>query len=330
MSNRVFEFSGVAFLVAIAVVVALGVVPANAQSAVSRTAWGSPDLQGIWDFRTITPLQRPEDLADQAFLTEEEAVKREQDVINRNTELLNAPARKAESGKNVGAYNNFWMDRGTRVVGTRRTSLILDPPNGRLPAMTEAGRARASRRGSFSDGDDESYVDLSNPDRCIMGFNAGPPITPGGYNQNMQLFQTPEYVAIVNEMVHNARIIPLDGRPELSEGIPQWSGDSRAHWEGDTLVIETANFNDHKIQRRWRGATENMTLVERLTRIDADTLEYQFTVTDPETWTSPWTAFVEMLRTDVPMYEYACHEGNYGLFNILAGARMEELSEASQ
>ena len=330
MSNRVFARIGVAFVIAIALVVAVGVVPANAQSAVPRTAWGSPDLQGIWDFRTITPLQRPEDLADQAFLTEEEAVKREQDVINRNTELLNAPARKAESGKNVGAYNNFWMDRGTRVVGTRRTSLILDPPNGRLPAMTEAGRARASRRGSFSDGDDESYVDLSNPDRCIMGFNAGPPITPGGYNQNMQLFQTPGYVAILNEMVHNARIIPLDGRAELGEGIPQWSGDSRAHWEGDTLVIETANFNDHNIQRRWRGATENMTLVERLTRIDADTLEYQFTVTDPETWTSPWTASVEMLRTDVPMYEYACHEGNYGLFNILAGARMEELSEASQ
>ena len=196
--------------------------------------------------------------------------------------------------------------------------------------MTGAGQARAARRGSFSDGDDESYAGLSNPDRCIMGFNAGRPITPGGYNQNMQFFQTPEYVAILNEMVHNARIIPLDGRPELGEGIPQWSGDSRAHWEGDTLVIETANFNDHDNQRRWRGASENMTLVERLTRVDADTLEYQFTVTDPETWTSSWTASVEMLRTDVPMYEYACHEGNYGLFNILAGARMEELSEAGK
>ncbi len=324
MSSRVLVLSGLASVFAIVAIV--GVVPTDAQSAVPQTAWGKPDLQGIWDFRTITPLQRPEDLADQEFLTEEEASKREQAVVDRNRELLLAPARTAESGQNVGAYNNFWMDRGTRVVGTRRTSLILDPPNGRIPAMTDDGKMRAARRGSFTDGADESYVDLSNPDRCIMGFNAGPPITPGGYNQNMQLFQTPEYVVILNEMVHNARIIPLDGRPRLGESVPQWSGDSHGHWEGETLVIETANFNDHDNQRRWRGASENMTLVERLTRIDSETLEYRFTVTDPETWTSSWTASVPMVRTDIPMYEYACHEGNYGLFNILAGARVEELT----
>ena len=326
MSNRVFASSCLAVVVIFVALV--GVVPADAQSAVPRTAWGTPDLQGIWDFRTITPLQRPEDLADQEFLTEEEASERELAAVERNETLLNAPPREAESGQNVGAYNNFWMDRGTTVVGTRRTSLIIDPPNGRLPEMTEAGQERAAAgRGSFSDELAESYVDLSNADRCIMGFNAGPPILPGGYNQNMQLFQTPDHVVVLNEMVHNARVIPLDGGPGLGDRIPQWSGDSRGHWEGDTLVIETSNFNDpNNHQRRWRGASQNMKLVVRLTRVDADTLEYRATVTDPETWTSPWTASVPMRRTDVPMYEYACHEGNYGLYNILAGARIEETS----
>ena len=329
MSNRVFASSCLAIVVILVALV--GVVPAHAQSAVPRTAWGTPDLQGIWDFRTITPLQRPEDLGDQEFLTEEEASEREQAAVERNETLLNAPPRTAESGQNVGAYNNFWMDRGTTVVGTRRTSLIIDPPNGRLPEMTEAGQQRAAAgRGSFSDDLAGSYVDLSNADRCIMGFNAGPPILPGGYNQNMQLFQTPDHVVVLNEMVHNARVIPLDGTSRLGDRIPQWSGDSRGYWEGDTLVIETSGFNDPSYQRRWRGASQNMKLVVRLTRVDADTLEYRLTVTDPETWTSPWTASVPMQRTDVPMYEYACHEGNYGLYNILAGARIEELAATAK
>ena len=158
-------------------------------------------------------------------------------------------------------------------------------------------------------------------ERCILGFNAGPPITPGGYNQNVQVFQTPEHVVLVTEMVHAARIVPLDGRPPLGQDIRQWSGDSRGHWEGDTLVVETTNFTD---KTRWRGSTENMWLVERFSRVDADTLLYQFTVTDPETWTSSWTASIPMRRTDVPMYEYACHEGNYGMEGILAGHRADE------
>ena len=329
MSNRVFASSCLAIVVIFVALV--GVVPAHAQSAVPRTAWGTPDLQGIWDFRTITPLQRPEDLGDQEFLTEEEAAQREQAAVERNETLLVAPPRTAESGQNVGAYNNFWMDRGTTVVGTRRTSLIIDPPNGRLPEMTEAGQQRAAAgRGSFSDDLAGSYVDLSNADRCIMGFNAGPPILPGGYNQNMQLFQTPDHVVVLNEMVHNARVIALDGSPRLGDRIPQWSGDSRGYWEGDTLIIETSGFNDPSYQRRWRGASQNMKLVVRLTRVDADTLEYRLTVTDPETWSSPWTASVPMQRTDVPMYEYACHEGNYGLYNILAGARIEELAATAK
>ncbi|MCH2254896.1 MAG: hypothetical protein MK365_17320 [Vicinamibacterales bacterium] len=167
----------------------------------------------------------------------------------------------------------------------------------------------------------DSWVNRSAFDRCILGFNAGPPITPGGYNQNVQLFQTPDHVVLVTEMVHTARVVPLDGRPVLTDGIRQWSGDSRGHWEGDTLVVETSNFND---QRRWRGSTPNMKLVERFTRIDADTLEYEFTVTDPETWTTPWTAQIPMRRNDLTLFEYACHEGNHSMEGILAGARAQE------
>ena len=200
-------------LIALVGLLALPVL-AVAQDDGPRTDWGAPDLQGVWDFRTITPLQRPEDLGDKAFLTEEEAAERERNAVERDIELWDAEARRTEPGGNVGGYNNFWMDRGTRVVGTRRTSLVIDPPNGRLPEMTDAGRARqAAGRGSFSDQIQASYTDFSNADRCLMGFNAGPPITPGGYNQNVQIFQTPDHVVLMTEMVHTVRAVPLDGRP---------------------------------------------------------------------------------------------------------------------
>ena len=293
-----------------------------------RTAWGAPDLQGVWDFRTITPLQRPEDLGDKEFLTEEEASAREQAVIDRNIELWEADARRTEAGGSVGGYNNFWMDRGTRVIGTRRTSLIIDPPNGRLPEMTEEGRARqAAGRGSFSDQIQSSYTDFSNADRCLMGFNAGPPITPGGYNQNVQIFQTPDEVVLLTEMVHTVRVVPLDGRPTLDDSLAQWSGDSRGRWEGDTLVVETANFD---VDRKWRGASSGMRLVERFTRVDADTLEYEYTVTDPETWAAPWTVNLPMVRSDLPLFEYACHEGNYSMETMLTGARTEAAKAAAE
>ena len=303
---------------------ALLAVPAlaMAQGDAPRTAWGASDLQGVWDFRTITPLQRPEDLGDKEFLTEEEASAREQAVIERNDELLHQEARRTEAGGSIGAYNNFWMDRGTRVVGTRRTSLIVDPPNGRMPEMTEEGQARAAAgRGSFGDHIPASYTDLSNADRCLMGFNAGPPITPGGYNQNVQIFQTPDEVVLLTEMVHTVRVVPLDGRPTLDDSLAQWSGDSRGRWEGDTLVVETANFD---VDRKWRGASSNMRVVERFTRVDADTLEYEYTVTDPETWAAPWTVNLPMVRSDLPLFEYACHEGNYSMETMLTGARADE------
>ena len=332
MHHRVLASVSVAALVAAFVL--LPAVPAAAQTDL-RTGWGAPDLQGIWDFRTITPLERPEDLGDQAFLTAEEAANLEQEVIDRNTELARRSARRTTATESVdrgeegapGFYNNFWLDRGTRTVGTRRTSLIVDPPNGRLPEMSPEGRERTeARRAYLREHPADSWLDRSAFDRCILGFNAGPPITPGGYNQNLQVFQTSDEVVLVTEMVHTVRVVPLDGRPSLPGHVRQWSGDSRGHWEGDTLVIETTNFND---QRRWRGTTRNVTLVERLTRVDADTLDYTYTVTDPETWTSPWTASIPMRRSDEPLYEYACHEGNYSMPGILGGHRVEEAEAAA-
>lgn len=310
--------------------VLLSAVPANAQTATPRTAWEHPDLQGIWDFRTITPLERPKDLADQAFLSEAEATKLEQERIDRNEWLLNRPAERTKVADQVdqradgtpGFYNNFWLDEGVSPVATRRTSLILDPPNGRLPSLSPPGQERArSRREYRREHPADSWLDRSTFDRCLLGFNAGPPITPTGYNQNLQVFQTPDHVVLVTEMVHTARIVPLDGRPAPGADVLQWSGNSRGYWEGDTLVIETSHFH---AGRRWRGSTSAMRLVERLTRIDADLLEYTFTVTDPDTWERSWTASIPMRRTELPMHEYACHEGNYSMTGILAGARAAE------
>ena len=331
MTNR----SLVAALAVIAIA-GLAAAPATAQDA-PRTPWGAPDLQGIWDFRTITPLERPEDLGDQAFYTPEEAATLEREAIERDIELWEREAQRTEVGGNVGAYNNFWMDRGTSPIETRRTSLITDPPNGRFPELSEVGAERAeARRMHMAEHPADTYTDRNTSDRCIVGFNAGPPITPLAYNQNMQLFQTPDLVVIHTEMVHTSRIVPLDGRPALDDGIRLWTGDSRGYWEGDTLVIESANFND---QRQWIPLTsggsgvassDSFTLVERFTRLDDDTLEYTFTVTDPDTWAVPWTASMPMQRTDVPLFEYACHEGNYSMEGILSGARADDRAAAAE
>ena len=280
------SYRGCAAAIAVLAVTALSAVPAGAQTL--QTPWGAPDLQGIWDFRTITPLERPEELGDKAFLTVEEAAAAEQETIERNAELWEAEARRTEAGGNVGGYNNFWMDRGTRPIETRRTSLITYPPNGRFPELSAVGQERAdARRAYLEEHPADSYTDRNTSDRCIVGFNAGPPITPLAYNQNMQLFQTPDLVVIYTEMVHSPRFVPLDGLAPLDPSIRLWSGDSRGRWEGNTLVIETANFS---AQRGWIPlgsggsgvtSTENMTLVERFTRVDEGTLEYTFTVTDP-------------------------------------------------
>ena len=323
MCHRAVAFVSVGIVLVALVSSGAGLAAAQALT----TEWGQPDLRGIWDFRTITPLQRPEELGDQAFLTEEEAANLEQEVVDRNQRLADRPAEWTTAANQVdrrddgspGFYNNFWLDRGTSIVGTRRTSLIIDPLNGRVPDMTPGGQARADASRDYRrDHPADSWLDRSTSDRCLLGFNAGPPLSPGGYNQNLQIFQTPDHVVLLTEMVHTVRVVPLDGRPLLGDEFRLWSGDARGHWEGDTLVVETANFNT---DRRWRNTMPSLTLVERFTRIDADTLEYEYTVTDPETWTRPWTASMPLRRTDVPMFEYACHEGNHSMDGILAEQR---------
>ncbi len=319
------------FVSVVAVVVAiglLGTMQASAQTDPPRTAWGQPDLQGVWDFRSITPMQRPNDRADQEFLTAEEAAELDQAAVERDVRSWNREARRTEAGGNVGAYNNFWMDRGLKSVGTRRTSLIVYPPNGRMPSMTPSGQERAQARRDYArEHPADSWSDFSSGVRCILGFNAGPPFTPSAYNNNMQLFQTPDTVVVMTEMVNTSRVIPLNGQPHLDPDVLQWSGDSRGYWEGDTLVVETRNFDP---KRKWRGTTASTRLVERFTRVDAETLEYAFTVTDPETWTSAWTASVPLVLNPEPMFEYACHEGNYSMPVMLGGARTEELAGDGQ
>ena len=325
----------------IAGMVMMPVFAAAQASTVARTAWGDPDLQSVWDYRTVTPLQRPEDQLDKEFLSEEEAASIEQEILSRNANLLTrAPERTSSSNQvdrredgSPGFYNNFWLDRGTTAVGTRRTSLIVDPPTGRLPAMTpdaqrrsdseEAQRIADVRRGARPA---RSWTDLDAGDRCIQHAKAGPPISVGGYNNNVQIFQVPGYVALLNEQNHDVRIIPLDGRPHVGSQISQWMGDSRGRWEGDTLVVETVQFNGKhdQIGRPLLSSGEHLSLVERFTRTDADTLVYEFTVNDQTIWVSPWSVEHPMKRNPDLIYEFACHEGNYGLYNIMAGSRMEE------
>ena len=303
-------------------------LPAVAQtnSMPMRTPDGQPDISGTFTFRTLTPLQRPSVLGDNETLSEEEAAEFEQaERIRLNRDLFDpesgAPSAgyqpRAEGG--VLSYNEFWYERGVELTSDKRTSLIVDPPNGRLPPQTpEAQQASREAQADRAAHRYDSYENRSLFDRCIMGFNAGPPMTSGAYNNNVQILQTPGYVTILNEMVHNARIIPLDGRDHVD--LPQFSGSSRGHWEGDTLVIETTNFRGGQS----RGSGPNMDLVERFTRIDPDTVAYEFTVIDETVYTRPWTAMMPLRRIDGPLYEYACHEGNIGMYGILAGARVQE------
>ena len=330
------------------VIVVVSMMPlfsAAQSTSVAPTPWGDPDLQGVWDYRTITPLERPEDQPDKEFLTEEEAASLEQNILDRNALLLTrAPERTSASNQvdrredgTPGFYNNFWLDRGTTAVGTRRTSLIVDPADGRLPKLTPEAQRRADsseaqRIAQVRRGDQpaQSWTDLDAGDRCIQHAKAGPPISVGGYNNNIQLFQIPGYVAMLNEQNHDVRIIPLDERPNVGSQISQWMGDSRGHWEDETLVVETVQFNGKhdQIGRPLLSTGENLSLVERFTRTDSDTLLYEFTVTDPTIWINPWTVELPMKRNPDLIYEFACHEGNYGLYNIMAGSRMEEVVAA--
>ena len=279
------------------------------------TPWGDPDLQGIWDYRTMTPLQRPRDLADKNVFTAEEAAAYEQSELETRADYDARPTVHAK----------FWLDYGTELTADRRTSLIVDPADGRVPARTEDAQARAKVRSDMRQRT-HSIQDRSITERCVIGFNAGPPMNPGAYNNNVMLLQTPGMVVLHNEMVHEVRVVPLDGRDPLPERIRQLRGDSRGHWEGETLVVETTNFTD---RTNYLGSGERMRLIERFTRTADATLLYEYTVEDPESFVEPWTVALPMARTDGPMFEFACHEGNYGLTNILSAARAEERPVAS-
>lgn len=331
---------------AIAIVIAvLGVpTPLGAQTASARAmkTWtpprtpdGHPDLQGVWDFSTITPMERPRELGDKQVLTDQEAAAFEREENQRqNRDLIDS----AKGGANYPAggvvpYNEFWYDRGNKVIGSKRTSLVVDPPDGRFPPLTPAAQERADARAAVNRDDQlghgpaDSFEDRSVSERCILGFNAGPPMTPGAYNNYVQLFQTAGYVVIFTEMVHDARIIPLGGHPHLPPHLRQWRGDSQGHWEGRTLVIDTTNFYR---ETSLGGSGANLHLVERFTRTDADTLLYEFTVEDQTTWTKPWTAQIPMRKSQDRLYEYACHEGNSAMVGILAGARAREKAAATK
>jgi hypothetical protein len=232
----------------------------------------------------------------------------------------NADRRGANHDADVStAYNQFWYDRGTKTIGTRRTSLIVDPPDGLIPALTpEAAKRVSEKRAWMEEHATDGPEGRSLGERCILWVTAGPPMLPGPYNNNFQIIQNRENVVILNEMIHDTRVIPLDGSPHLPAAIRGWRGDSRGHWDGKTLVVDTTNFSD---EYSFRGSDRNLHLTERFTRVSPDTLIYEFTVDDPTAFTKPWTVQIPVTRTKGPIYEYACHEGNYAMMDILAGAR---------
>jgi hypothetical protein len=300
----------------------LGVVASLMQAlAFGQTHRSStPDLQGIWTNATVTPLERPKEFAAKEFLTKDEAAQFEKQAVYD----ANGDRRDGGADADVGrAYNEFWRDRG-RVVSTMRSSIIYDPPDGKVPPLLPEAQKRnadlaAARRkvGGPLDGPEGRSLQ----ERCLLTPQAGPPMLPANYNSNYQIVQTPNHVAIVVEMIHDARIIPLDGSPHPPKNVRFLMGDSRGHWEGKTLVVETTNFTD---KTSFRGAGENLRVIERFTRTDENTLQYQFTIEDPSTWAKPWSGEIPMTKVTAPLYEYACHEGNYGIAGVLSGARADE------
>ncbi len=313
-----------------------------ARPAAQRTSDGKPDLQGTWTNATITPLERPQNIKE-LVLSEEAAARMEKSVIDRRDRLnepsdpnRTAPPQGGDGSTgaagNVGGYNNFWLDPGDRVAvvdGQRRSSLIIDPPDGRIPALTQEARTRQQARAKMAMGrgqyDHPEYRPLA--ERCLLSFGPTTPLVPNYfYNNNLQIVQTPDHVMILMEMVHDARIVRIGGK-HVAKHIRPWMGDSIGHWEGDTLVVDTTNFPP---QQNFRGSSENLHVVERFRRADANTINYRFTVDDPTTFTGPFTGEIPFRAMNELIYEYACHEGNYALSNELSGARNEEKRTAKQ
>ena len=322
--------------VLVAAVAAAAALVAAEKTPAPRTRDGRPDLHGTWSYATLTTLERPAEFAGKSFLTAAEAAafeKKTLTVQDRDRRDGEGPNGRGPDGRTDvdRAYGQAWWEYGSRIVGTRRTSLVIDPPDGMIPALTADGERRAlDKRGLWTTNGDyeggargnslDSHLDRPLQERCLGWTVTGPPMVPGAYNNNLEIFQTSDHVVIVNEMVHEHRIVPLDARPQVGSPIRMWMGSSRGRWDGDTLVVTTTNFRPMV----FRSASETLKLTEKFSRVDGDTLMYEFTVDDPLTWVRPWTVQFPMNRTSEPVFEYACHEGNYSLPNILAGARKAE------
>jgi hypothetical protein len=317
----------VAFVVA--VLCLLPVVPAVAQpgdASAPRTPWGDPDLMGVWDFRSLTPLQRPSALADKAVLTPEEAATYQRERVAALDKDRRTADGLSTAGDVANAYNEFWWDYGKELTDDRRTSLVVDPSNGRIPDLTAAAADRRAVVRAARRRDAWSPVDRGVAERCILGFNAGPPMNPSAYNNNVQIFQAPGYVVLLSEMVHDSRVVPIDGGSHLPAHVRQWRGDSRGHWDGETLVVESTNFTD---KTSFSGSGPGLRLVERFTRIEGDTMLYEYTVDDSESFDLPWTVAIQMNASAQPLFEYACHEGNYGMANLMESARAVDMQKAA-
>ena len=320
-----------------------------------RNSLGQPDLQGIWDFRTLTPLERPKELGNKAVFTEaEQAAFKSKAIDVLDVDKGRDESDVTDTSSDVeGAYNNFWFDYGTSMNEDRRTSLIIDPKNGRLPALTKEAVAQMKQnrlrnypvRDILSIGlkgfRPEGPETLGLSERCLLSFNAGPPLTPSAYNNNLRIIQAPKHVVIFTEMIHDARIVPIDGSSHLPAEMTKWTGDSRGHWDGDTLVVETTNFTGktptfqmpiNLVDQAMNGVVgtgENFTLIERFTRTSDSVIVYEYTLNDPSTFTKPFTVAIPLKASDSQLFEYACHEGNHGAAGMLSGARQEEKEEAA-
>jgi hypothetical protein len=315
-----------ASLVALAVILTAPLpaqAPAKAKKATPRTADGHPDLQGTWTNATLTPMERPAEFSAKPTLSDAEARAYEKkDLETNDIDKPDAPLLARAGSAETGGYNNLFIDRGSelaRVDGVKRTSLIIDPPDGKVPPITE--QARQARTRGFSDRYD-SVGDRPLAERCIVGFGStsGPPMLPVLYNSNYQIIQTPDTVMILVEMVHDIRIIRMNGT-HVAANVRQWLGDSIGHWEGDTLVVDTTNFTD---KTRFRGSSPDLHVIERFKRVDADNILYRATIDDPSTFTKQWTMEYPFRAAAGPLFEYACHEGNYAMPDILGGARKSD------
>ena len=332
MRHRSFRSGALVATVAFGLLVAVSGTLAQGQIGVRKT-WnpprtpdGQPDLQGVWNFSTITPMERPANVTGTEFTDQEIGERQRQATIAATQDQRSTdPAADVQH-----AYDNsVWWERGTKVMGNKRTSLLVDPPDGQLPPLTPGAEAREAARAKTRQ-HPTGPEDFELKDRCIVGFNQGPPMLPNAYNNNVQLVQSSDHVVIVNEMVHDARMVPLDGRPHIGTAIRQMVGDSRGHWDGSTLVVDTTNFTDAGLglfKGNWgfRGTGDkNLHVIERFTRLNADVLRYEATVEDPTTYTKPWTVSLLMTRSKDKIYEYACHEGNFSIANMLSAERATE------